>query len=78
MSVETEKTPTRSPSPAERMRQYRKRHRKGLRCVRILLEVTEIDVLVRRRYLEAKDRDNGKAVQAATAIFVSDSFFDAE
>ena len=37
----------RSPSAAaERMRQYRKRHRKGLRCIRILLEVTDIDVLV--------------------------------
>jgi hypothetical protein len=35
-----------SPSPAaERMRQYRERHRKGLRCVRIQLDATEIDVL---------------------------------
>ena len=70
--------PLRAPSAAaERMRQYRERHRKGLRCVRIQLDATEIDVLVRRRYLEAKDRDNGKAVQTAAATFVSDSFFDA-
>jgi hypothetical protein len=67
-----------SPSPAaERMRQYRERQRKGLRCVRIQLAAIEIDVLVRRRYLEAKDRDNGKAVQRAAATFVGDSFFDA-
>jgi hypothetical protein len=70
--------PLRAPSPAaERMRQYRKRHRKGLRCVRIQLDATEIDVLVRKGYLEAKDRDNGKAVQTAAATFVGDSFFDA-
>jgi hypothetical protein len=70
--------PLRAPSPAaERMRQYRKRNRKGLRCIRIQLDVTEIDVLVRKGYLEAKDRDNGKAVQTAAATFVGDSFFDA-
>jgi hypothetical protein len=63
---------------AERTRQYRERQRKGLRCVRIQLDATEIDVLVRRGYLEAKDRDNGKAVQTAAATFVGDSFFDAE
>jgi hypothetical protein len=71
--------PLRSPSAAaERMRQYRKRQRKGLRCVRIQLDATELDVLVRRRYLEAKDRDNAKAVQIAAAAFISDSFFDAD
>jgi hypothetical protein len=62
---------------AERMRQYRKRQRKGLRCVRIQLDATEIDVLVRRGYLDAKDRNNGKAIQRAAATFVGDSFFDA-
>jgi hypothetical protein len=36
MSAEALRAPIRSPSrAAERMRQYRKRHRKGLRCVRI-------------------------------------------
>ena len=70
--------PLRAPSAgAERMRQYRERQRKGMRCVRIQLDATEVDVLVRRGYLEAKDRDNGKAVQTAAAIFVGDSFFDA-
>jgi hypothetical protein len=70
--------PLRAPSPAaERMRQYRKRHRKGLRCIRILLEVTDIDVLVRRRYLEEKARDDRRAVQRAAENFVSDAFFDA-
>ena len=70
--------PLRAPSAgAERMRQYRERQRKGMRCVRIQLDATEIDVLVRRGYLEAKDRDNGKAVQTAAATFVGDSFFDA-
>ena len=70
--------PLRAPSAAaERSRQYRERQRKGLRCAQIQLDATEIDVLVRRRYLEAKDRDNGKAVQRAAATFVGDSFFDA-
>jgi hypothetical protein len=59
------------------MRQYRERQRKGMRCVRIQLDATDIDVLVRRGYLEAKDRDNGKAVRTAAATFVGDSFFDA-
>jgi hypothetical protein len=68
----------RAPSPAaERMRQYRKRQRKGLRCVRIQLDATEIDVLVRKGYLKAKDRDDARAVQTAAATFVGDSFFDA-
>jgi hypothetical protein len=52
-------------------------HKADMRCVRIQLDATEIDVLVRRGYLEAKDRDNGKAVQTAAATFIGDSFFDA-
>jgi hypothetical protein len=78
MSAEAVGAPIRSPSPAaERMRQYRKRHRKGLRCVRIRLHVADIDVLVRKGYLEEKDRDDRKAVQMAVDAFVGDAFFDA-
>jgi hypothetical protein len=73
-ALETPRSPS---AAAERMRQYRKRQRSGLRCVQIQLDATEIEVLIRRGYLDAKDRDNGKAVQAATAAFVGDSFFDA-
>jgi hypothetical protein len=79
MNIRAVGVPSGSPSPAaERMRQYRERQRKGLRCVQIQLDATEIDVLVRKGYLEAKDRDNGKAVQTAAATFVGDSFFDTE
>ncbi len=78
MNDHAPEAPLRSRSAAaERMRQYRKRQRDGLRCVRIQLDATEIDVLVRKGYLEAKDRDNARAVQTAAATFVGDSFFGA-
>ena len=41
--------PTRS-AAAERMRAHRDRRRKGLRCVRIELRETEIDVLIRKDF----------------------------
>jgi hypothetical protein len=49
-----------------------------MRCVRIQLHVTEVDVLVRRGYLEEKDRDDLEALQMAIDTFVSDAFFEAE
>ena len=60
-------------SGAARMRQHRKRHRKGVRCFRIRLPVTAIDALVRNGYLGEKDRDDPIAIEMAIDTFFSDA-----
>jgi hypothetical protein len=49
---------------ARRMRLYRKRRRQGLRSIRILLRVTEIDEMIRLGLLEEEHRDSPDALQA--------------
>jgi hypothetical protein len=49
---------------AERMRLYRKRRRQGLRSVRILLRVTDIDEFIRLGLLEEEQRESPEALQA--------------
>jgi hypothetical protein len=74
MSLEVEKMSARSRTPvAERMRLYRKRRRRGVRCVRVQLHVTEIDTLIRKGYLDRKSRDDCDAVDAALGAFVDDA-----
>ncbi len=74
MNTKAAEVSVRSPSPtAERMRLHRKRRRRGLRCVRIQLHVTEIDGLIRKRYLEAKNRDDLNEIQMAVDAFISDT-----
>jgi hypothetical protein len=65
-------TPSSTPSAA-RMRLSRERRRGGLRIIRIKLRVTEIDALIRKGYLDPKDRDDLAAVQWATETFLSDA-----
>ena len=58
--------PTRSSSPAaQRMRHYRKQRRRGLRSVRILLDETDIDALIRMRLLKEDQRQDPKALETA-------------
>ena len=65
--------PTRSRSPgAERMRRHRDRRQKGLRCVRIELRETEIDVLIRRGRLADDSRGDLAAVRKALHGFFDD------
>jgi hypothetical protein len=65
--------PTRSGSSgAERMRRHRDRRRKGLRCVRIELRETEIDVLVRRGRLAGDSRGDLAAVRTVLYGFLDD------
>jgi hypothetical protein len=53
MSTDSISPPSRSSSPAaQRMRRYRKQRRQGLRSVRILLDETDIDALIRMRLLK--------------------------
>ena len=50
---------------AERMRLHRKRQRQGLRYVRILLHVTDIDGLIHLGLLQDDQRTYAVALQAA-------------
>jgi hypothetical protein len=52
-----------SPSPAaERMRRYRDRRNKKLRCLTIELRETEIDELIRKELLKAETRNEPSAI----------------
>jgi hypothetical protein len=65
--------PTRSRSPgAERMRRHRDRRQKGLRCLRIELRETEIDVLIRRGRLAGDSRGDLAAVRTVLYGFLDD------
>jgi hypothetical protein len=63
----------RSSSPtAERMRIYRKRRRRGLRCVRLQVGQAELDELVAKGYLAAADRAHVEAIESAIDDFMFD------
>ena len=47
------------------MRHYRKQRRQGLRSVRILLDETDIDTLIRMRLLKEDQRQDVEALQTA-------------
>jgi hypothetical protein len=47
------------------MRRYRKQRRQGLRSVRILLDETDIDALIRMRLLKEERRQDVEALQTA-------------
>ena len=58
--------PTRSSSPAaQRMRRYRKQRRQGLRPVRILVDETDCDALIRMGLLKEHQRHDVEALQTA-------------
>src|SRR4029077_15331919 len=66
MSTDSISPPARSSSPAaQRMRHYRKQRRQGLRSVRILLDETDIDALIRLRLLKEDQRQDVEALQTA-------------
>ena len=66
--------PALSSAPAaERMRRYRKRRRRGMRCLRIQIHVSEIDALIRKKYLDQQSRDDLKAVEYAIRTVVLDA-----
>ena len=63
--------PTRSSSPAaQRMRRYRKHRKQGLRSVRILLDQTDIDALIRMKLLKKDQRQDVEALQTAVLSLV--------
>ena len=58
--------PTRPSSPAaQRMRLYRERRRQRLRYIPIPLHETDIDALIRMRFLKEAQRQDVEALQTA-------------
>ena len=51
---------------------YRERRRKGMRSVRVALQVTEIEALIESGYLECELRDDPAALKAAVEMVVGD------
>ena len=47
---------------ARRMRAHRDRRRKGLRCIRVELRETEVDVLIRKGLLKPDARNDPNAI----------------
>jgi len=62
MSNGTATPPTACSPAANRMRAHRDRRRKGLRCIRIELRETEVDVLIRKGLLRPDARNDLNAV----------------
>jgi hypothetical protein len=63
-----------SPSAAAlRMRQHRKRRRKGLFCLMLEVRFTEIDALVRRGLLMPETRNSLHDIRAALYAFLDRS-----
>jgi hypothetical protein len=54
------------------MRLYRKRQRRGLRCVRIQIGCAEIDGLIAKGYLARSEKEDIKALEFAATSFISD------
>jgi hypothetical protein len=50
---------------AERMRRHRQRRSEGLRCLVLELRETEIDALIRMKYLKPEMRNNAGAITNA-------------
>ena len=74
MSPEPKKMPALSSAPAaKRMRRYRTRRRHGMRYVRVQMHVTEIDVLVRKKYLDQQSRYDPRALEYAIRTLVMEA-----
>jgi hypothetical protein len=68
MTANTQKA---SPTAAERMRQYRKRRRRGTRCIRLALDRMTIDAFVREKLLKEEERDDPLELQWAVVQLIS-------
>jgi hypothetical protein len=64
---------TAAPSPgALRMARYRRRKQRRMRWIGIELREAEIDVLIRRGWLSAGDREDPLALRKALYLFLDD------
>jgi hypothetical protein len=60
-------------SAAKRMRLYRKRRRRGRRCVGISIGAAEIAALAEKDYLDPAERQDIGAIEFAVSAFLSDT-----
>jgi len=68
---------TRSPSTAaERMREYRRRRRLKVICVRVRLSVAHIDALTKHGFLKPQDRGGRSESEAALGDCIADTLFN--
>ena len=65
-----------SPTPAERMRRSRDLRRRGMRSVRIQLDVTQLQALIRKGYLDPTSRDHRGDIEFAIDTFLWDALVD--
>jgi len=74
MTMESEwvQRPGKSQSAAARMRAYRRRRRRGLRCYEVKLGRAELNGLVTKGYLASDKRDDRYAIELA----IDDLLFD--
>jgi hypothetical protein len=73
MKSEAVGVPVQSPSPAaERVRRHRNSRRSDMRIVGICVTDAAVDALVVKKYLEANERADKNAVQAAIKAFIAD------
>jgi hypothetical protein len=67
----------RSSTPAaKRMRRSRQRRREGEFLVRLRLFKTDVDALIKRRYLFEENRDDRAYVEGAADAFFGDKLFE--
>ncbi|MGD0420235.1 MAG: hypothetical protein ABSA68_11775 [Xanthobacteraceae bacterium] len=64
------KTSGSSGTPSKRTRRDRLRRRSGIRIFNIRVTDTRVDALVAKKYLEANERADMNAVQAAIEAFI--------
>jgi hypothetical protein len=77
MNTEATGIPGRMLSPAaKRMREYRRRRRRGMRCVTVRVGEADLEALVTKGYLAPSDRAEANAIQEAADMFISDALGD--
>ena len=58
------------------MRRYRKRQRRGQRCIRISIDAAEVAALAEKGYLDLVEREDIGALEFAMSAFLSDALLD--
>ena len=58
---------------AARMRRYRKRRRGGRRCVRVEVNLAEVEALIRKGYLNDETPNDQDALAFAVGCFIYDA-----
>jgi hypothetical protein len=55
------------------MRRFRKRRRGGKRCVRVEVNLAEVEALIRKGYLNNETRNDREALDFAVGCFIYDA-----